>query len=366
MSFDLEVVTRLKPLADHFKDFFPSREDHYFTVDGPFQVEIDDLEEQVIASVLDPHWLTQISVPAAASKTDLKLAKQLAIHIAETYNGSVYDPQLDQVVWPRKTHRRFVAPTQEERIRLVGLDWYLPYVQSSPETAKLLLQTLRRLCPEALPTRFGTFEPLQHRMDQNGESFLSVWEEVSRVEYGDMFFWKSKSPFYGGHISFPDQREPSKVGAKRAIHMSIDIDGRALDTEPAWCETVVKLFGELARKLRAFYGLGYVQRNVIARRTILLDGKSEGSPTLPGGWWLGLPPAPTWLAWFGAGYRNALEESLNDRQSLNTPEGILLRLGDTPLDRDQLNGIFPVLPQSLFASWDGNQFQPAPVIPELE
>jgi hypothetical protein len=365
MSFDLEIVTRLKPLPEHFQEF-GSTQAYCFTVDGPFEVEVDDLEEQVIASVLDPHWLTQISVPAAASNSDLKLAGQLAKHIAVTCDGSVYDPQLDKVVWPRQSRRRFVAPAKEERIRLVGLDWYLPSVQSSRETAKVLLQTLRKTCPEALPTRFGTFEPLQHRMETNGESFVSVWEEVSRVEYGDMFFWKTKSPFYGGDISFPDQREPRLAGVKRAIHFSMSVDGRALDAEPAWRETVVRLFVELARRLRAFYGVGYVQRNVIARRSIFFDTQSEGSPTLPGRWWLGLPPTPTWLAWFGAGYRNALEASVKDRASLNTPEGILFRLGDAALDVDQLYGIFPPVPRSLFAQWDGNQFQPAQVIPELE
>lgn len=365
MSFDLQVVSRLKPLPKHFEDF-GSPQDNCFTIDGPFEVEIDDLEEKVIASVLDPQWLTQISVPAAASKLDLKIAKQLAKHIAETCSGAVYDPQLDKVVWPRWSHRRFVAPAQQERIRLVGLDWYLPAAQSSPDTAKLLLQTLRKICPEALPSRFGTFEPLQHRIDPEGESFVNVWEEVSSVEYGDMFFWKTKRPFFDGYVSFPDKREPRIIGEKRAIHLALSIDGRALDAEPAWCETVVKLFVELARKLRAFYGLGYVQRNIIAGRTIWFDGKGEGSPTLPGRGWLGLPPAPVWLAWFGAGYRNAVEASLNDRQSLKTQEGILLRLGDAPLDRDQLNGVFPRLPQSLFAVWDGNQFQPAPVIPALE
>jgi hypothetical protein len=350
MSYDLEVVTRLKPLAKHFEEFPSSSHEYCFLVDGPFVVELEDLDEQVIASVLDPQWLTQFSVPAACSDSDLKLAKQLAKHIADACHGSVYDPQLDKVIWPRQSRRRFVTPrkAREERIKLLNLDWYLPASQSSVDTAKLFLQILRKICPEALPRRFGTFEPFQHRLDAGDESFLSVWAEVSRDKTGDMFFWKAKKPFDSGYVCFPDQREPQIIGAKRPIHLSIDVDNRALEGNAAWCETVVNLFIEVARKLRAFYANGSVGRNVTVR----------------GRWWLGLPPAPTWLVWFGAGYRNALEASLEDRVSVNTPQGILLRHGAAPLDIDQLSGVFPSLPQSLFTEFDGSRA--ADVIPELE
>ena len=59
MSYDLEVVTRLKPLAKHFEEFPSSAEQYCFMIDGPFTVDAEDLDEQVIASVLDPQWLTQ-------------------------------------------------------------------------------------------------------------------------------------------------------------------------------------------------------------------------------------------------------------------------------------------------------------------
>ena len=63
----------------------------------------------------------------------------------------------------------------------------------------------------------------------------------------------------------------------------MDFDGRALHADAAWCETIVQLFVELARKLKAFYAIGYVQRNVIVRRSVWFDGQSEPSPTLWGG-----------------------------------------------------------------------------------
>ena len=391
MSFDLEIVTDLKPELSQVEEFFFSRNRFAvegklngdagnvliarkskdkahpcFTIDGPFQIEIEDLEEEVSAHVLDPHWLVQISVPAAAFEADRKIAKELARHIANTNRGSVYDPQSEKVIWPKQSYRHYVTTTQEERIRLVGLDWFLPASRGSTDTAKTLLVSLRKLCPEGLPTRFGTFEPLQHRLDADDESFLKMWEEVSEVEYGDSFFWNAKRPCFEGSVFFPDKRDKFKPSrAERSIHLSMDFDGRALHAHAGWCETIVRLFVELARALGSFYAIGYVQRNVIARRGIWFDGESEPSPTLRGRWWLGLPPNPVWLMWFGGGYARRLE-SLKADASTVTAEGMLFRQGSLPMDRDELIGTFPDLPAMLFAQIEDDEYLPAQEIPDLE
>ena len=140
MSFDLEIVTSLKPESSQVEEFFVSRESFAvegtldgeggnvfiakrskghdpscFTIDGPFRIDPEDVEEEVIAHVLDPHWLTQISVPASAIGADRKIANEFARHIANANRGSVYDPQSGKVVWPKQSHRRLVTATKEER-----------------------------------------------------------------------------------------------------------------------------------------------------------------------------------------------------------------------------------------------------------
>jgi hypothetical protein len=290
----------------------------------------------------------------------------LAGYIADTWQGAVYDPQEDKVIWPKRRQQRYVAPVEEQRIRLVGVEWFLPMSQSSSNTPRTLLNSLRRICPEALPTRFGTCEPPQHRLETDEELFIGTWESANAVEWGDSFFWRSKSPCYGGHICFPDRRDQYKPeGAERAVHLSMNLDGRALTADSRWCETVVSLTLELARKLKAFYALGYVQRNVIARRGIWFDGKSEPSPTLPGKWWLGLPQRPAWLVWFGAGYAEVLQANLEHMASAITPDGMLLRFGQKPMDSDELTGVFPLLPRFLIAREEGETHKPAQEIPRL-
>lgn len=388
MSFDLEIITTAKFDSTQLETFFASHQvfqpvgslgeksnvlvmrntatkaNPSFTIDGPFQVEPDDLAEEIVARTLHPQWLVQISVPASATKLDLKIASELSRFIADCCQGSVYDPQEGKVVWPRVKGSRYSMPSKEERIRLVTLRWFLPVSQRSSATASLMLQILRRTCPEALPTRFGTFEPLQNRLESgDDEPFLRMWDECRAVEYGDMFFWKAKSPFYGGHVSFPDFRDKFRPpSVERAIEISLSIDGRAIHADNRWCETVVTLFGAIASRLRAFFGMGYVQRDVIARRSIFLDGKSENSPTLGGKWWLGLPPTPTWLAWFGVGYAREVESSVSGFAPMITSDGILLRMGNDPMDRDQLAGLFPILPSDLIAQKQRDPINPASTI----
>ena len=214
---------------------------------------------------------------------------------------------------------------------------------------------------------FGTFEPLQHRLGSNDdEPFIELWKELSGVQWGDSFFWRAKSPCFGGHLSFPDQRDQYKPErAERALHLSMDFDGRALRADARWCETTVRLFSEVAESLRAFYAVGYVQRNVIAGRSIWFDGKSE-SVTLSGRWWLGLPPTPAWLAWFGAGYAQELRDHLSSVASTIKQDGIFLRLGAQPMDCDELKGVFPRSPDSLLAEQEGENHKPARKIPRLE
>jgi len=122
MSFDLEVVTTRRIEFSQLANFVAtlagfqvtgtlgneanvlvtrqtaSKTHSSFTVDGPFKVELDDLTDEIVAATLDPKWLVQISAPASATKTDLKAAKDMARFIAESCQGSVFDPQSGRVI----------------------------------------------------------------------------------------------------------------------------------------------------------------------------------------------------------------------------------------------------------------------------
>lgn len=395
MSYDLEIALSRKPTFENIAEFVSSQKgieasgrleggkgnvivrrtgkvkaSPGFTVDGPFQIEEEDLPDELMAFVLAPRWLIQVSVPAASNDKDLSTALALGRALAKVCDGAVYDPQEDKVVFPKGTPKRYKAPAEEQRIRLVNCEWYLPPARFEVTTASELLRLIRRLCPEAAPTRFGQYEPLQHRIEKgNDQPFLDSWKEAAAVDIGDSFFWKAKSPCYGGSVFFPDWRnEDRPKGVARRINLSMDFDGRALHGDSRWTETVIALFLELSRKLQAYYAATYVQREVIAKRGIWLDGRSEDI-SLPGGqWWTGLPPIPTWLSWFGKPYHSLVKGVSGGFQEY--PEGLFLRLGSEPMDRDQLTGKFPPIPKELQTVVEGSPregrvFKPASVMPEI-
>jgi hypothetical protein len=375
MSYDFEIATHKKPNQSHLQEFVSKRNDlelvgsleskernvvvnrkkatsleFLCNIGGPFLVEEEDVHEPLLAAVLAPRWLIQISLSKFAPKTEFAMVKAICRHIAERCQGAVFDPQLNAVIWPRGKSRRYIAPSAKERIRLVTLTWFLPRSQEEIGTSKSFLEIIDRFCPEARPVRFGTFEPFQERLDpKDDKSFLDFWQQVSKQEHGDILFFKSRAPCFGGSIFFPDKRtKPKNVG--RAIRIELDFDGRALHSDSRWSETVILLFREMSKKLGAFYGSGHVERNVIAARNKLwFDNNSEDSPFPKGRWWFGLPPGPTWLAWFGGPYKIELKQFLKEQSTEIMDEGLFLCLGAEPMDVDQLEGIFPSLPSRFLA-----------------
>ncbi|MHC5059290.1 MAG: hypothetical protein ACYTKD_31945 [Planctomycetota bacterium] len=169
------------------------------------------------------------------------------------------------------------------------------------------------------------------------------------------------------------------------MKIQVSLDGRALDADRRWRDAAVSVFLGVARKLGAFYAGAIVERDVIARRGLWYDGRSENL-SLGGPWWCGLPETHTWLAWFGKPYRPYVGSDLPDPASPQTlphsrgspaitkdfKKGLLLQVGKEPRDTDQLRGAFPRIPAELLAregASDGlggtMRTTPAEVIPHL-
>lgn len=386
MSTDFEIITYQKPQQSHVEEHISEYKNFdlqgtlgsakgnilvtrtlkagrvpSFTIDGPFQIDETDVPEEILPAILCPRWLTQISLPMTARKEEISFAKSLACHIAKSCQGIVYDPQAEIVLWPKGAKKRYWSSQKEERIRLVKLEWFLPATMACPRAAELLLSTLANLCPESLPKRFGSFEPFQGKFDANDtKPFLDTWRVLSKGVSGNHLFWSAGPPCFGGSIFFPPLMENDKPsGAYSCIHISLSFDGRALHQDTRWCETIVNLFLKAAKALNAFYAAGYVLRNVIAKRSIWFDGKSEDSPMPRSKWWLGIPNVPTWLAWYGRPYKPLVEKAVGAAITQETTEGVFIRLGTEPMDRDQLKKIAPSLPSTFLVRYDSSAEDPA-------
>lgn len=328
MSYDLEIGAHAKPTYEQVEVWAAendltvergdedgsavisrpsSRADGYlFSVDGPFAAEPDDFAEEVAAACLAPRWMMTVAVPYSVPKRAIALGRSLARHLAETNEGAAYDPQEDSLIWPRGRKKRVSPRRTEEVTSRVTLQWFVASSrwEQAPAT---LLRLIRRRCPEALPARYGRWEPLQHRFDPaDPDAFVRF---VLDEEDGDGF-WFAARPSFGGSWSAPhaDRFVRPEDERLRIAQLEVDFDGRVLEQDTRWREAVVDLFAAAAAELGAFFAAAQVEPGWTVTTNNRLYSTIEtmqhgGEHFLRGMSWQGLPPVPMWLSWYGGPYR---------------------------------------------------------------
>ena len=380
MSYDLRIVTTREPETIAVTDFLAGRrkgsqfriDGHLqaasgnvviskdkrgesvpiFTIDGPMRVETEDVDDQLLGLVLAPQWLVEINIPSASTQAEFRMARSLAIQLAKTFQGAAYDPQEDEVVWPKRRPKLYKTPQVAESIDVVNLRWYLPYSKRDSKTARLFVETARKYFYECLPRRFGLFEPFQGKVeDEDFNGFYALWEEAAAAPYGDMLHFKCSAPCYGGSVSFSDPRDdmPRNIDAAKMVKLQIDIDGRAM-TDPARREAAVAFFQALARAAGSFHAIGYVEGGIETKgRTLYFTGNSETYPLPRHNRWLGIPAVPTWLTWYGHPYSEAVLSACDNHITDRFDEGFMIRASEEPLGIRSLPKDTPDIPSELRA-----------------
>ena len=323
-----------------------------FTLDGPFAVETEDVDDSILELVLSPKWLVEINIPSAASQAEFRLARLLGKQLAKLYQGVVHDAQANCVVWPKRRPKLYVTPQNEESIEVLNLCWYLPYSRRDTRTAKLFVDTVRKNLFECLPRRYGLFEPFQGKAEaENYDGFYALWDDAASAPYGDSLHFSSSAPCFGGHVSFSDPRDdvPRNLGAEKMVKVSVDIDGRALVDE-SWREAAVSLLCSFARVSCSFFAVGYIETGVgVKGRNLYFTGNSQRYPLPRHNRWLGLPSVPVWLTWFGYPYSDLVESADASKITNRFSEGFLWRSSEEALGIDALPEAPPEIPSELQA-----------------
>jgi hypothetical protein len=367
VSYDLQVFAKRQPKAVEFDAFLAThtgissegrfKRDGYVLlsatdgvhaeIDGPNRIEAEDLPDAANGAIGGSGWLVQISVKPS---TDATWPSDLAIHLARNADGVVYDPQEDRVTWPQGFQAR-TGSSAEERISEVELDWFTTRTPTDPEIPRTFLEIIRSLIPEALPKRYGGFEPLPFRFEGPAaeEDFTRRWVEEAEA-WPPMLFWTAARPCLGGSAFMSpslDRDPPPGVPISR---LSMRLDGRALARDPDLTERMVQLFTAEAIGLGCVYAAGSVHRDLLMKRgRESADYRTEAGPMPRANRWVGLPAGPTWLAWFGRPYADLVRSSVAQHITAETDGALFLRLGPEPMDSDQLAAAFPPLPLPLIA-----------------
>ncbi|GIF70052.1 hypothetical protein Ais01nite_80870 [Asanoa ishikariensis] len=319
---------------------------------GPDPAEADDFEEALAAACLAPRWMVEVTTTATAPKATIAMLRNLARHLAEHTDGAAFDTRQDGLIWPRGVRKSTVA-AGERQTSMLTLDWFVAPSRWA-RAAGELVDLLARLCPEALPTRYGEWEPPPHRFDR---------EPFTRAVLDTELLWRATRPCFGGSA------HPPHDGGRPVGRITLNFDGGLIRADDRWRDVVVDLFTAGARRFGAFFAAAQdepgqvVSRNSIWSTTGFLSQRAEH--ILRGRDWQGLPPVPMWLSWYGDPYASLVSPGL-------------VRLSEDPRSRADLPEVVPPAEPTYrhrppFVDAHGSTvFEPAqpedraPHIPELE
>jgi hypothetical protein len=303
-------------------------EQHLCSIDGPLLAEAEDVPDEVASALLGCHWTFQISMASSLPARAVKIVDEIARKLAESGQGVVYDPQADQIVWPSnlKKLREVRAQERSEHAGRLELEWLWTRRLTSKD-ARSVLDIFRRDLPEAVPVRFGTYEPMQGRLERDGEdAFAELWDGVHSP------FWKGTRPFDYGYVCLRrgwgsalsaeerDAMRPLLGGEKAPEVDAVKLQFRTeVIDDPRWLGAIRSLFERVCDEYSPFFAAAY-----------LSPDRNAEMVALCGRWWLGVPSADFWLLYVGQVYELFLPPAAPGAAS--TGHGVLVTLAGKPDD----------------------------------
>jgi hypothetical protein len=246
--------------------------------------------------------------------------------------GAVLDQQTGQV-WAGGTLRSAPA-VKRGTVDVVELRWYVRADGRGEPAARTWLDLARQHLPEAMPRRFGSYEPLSMKLEVDGpEAFVrSVAAETMSV------YFTASGPCIEGSMS--GGASSWDVGSH-----SLSVHREAL-RDPSCRAALQRVFVGFAAATGAVYASAEVVRGLDrSGRSIGYGSQTERTTYLAGrGEWAGLPPYPVWWSWFGPEYTPLVVDHLAADQVVRMGSAVFHPRSAEPLDRAELSAALPGSP----------------------
>jgi hypothetical protein len=197
------------------------------------------------------------------------------------------------------------------------------------ETATAWTSLARKRLPEALPRRYGTYEPMTQKLDIDGEQ---AFIDFVRDADGTVYF-NGRQPVQGGHMDAGPQRGNASAHGLTLLAPALG--------NPRWRAALRGLFIDFALAVDAIVATAEVVRGVHwSGRSLGYSGDTERTAHLAWkNFWQGLPPYPVWWTWFGPDYVNVVIEHLPRDQVESFGSGLFHCHSDVPADRNALTDL---------------------------
>jgi len=304
VSYDLRIWTTLQPkpgeLAGAWEAPRAVAEGRGWLVNASAaaQVAAEDIPEEIAHALPGIAYLIELNLepfdaPALAHTQLRKIAKQ----IATACHGVIEDPQAESMTLGTRVRRLAPLGRSDEATLLKMGFWYESGPMTSAEAAGDLLDLLSRYLPEAVPARYGEFEPPQFRLDRDGRTALT---KFMRQHWHEMAVYYPSPPVAHVQISHPEKIGPSPHGY-RSGHVAIDVDLDALQ-QPGWRVALTRAWRELVRFVQPLYAdVRHLQRYTRARGRYWIRPTTEQHP-ICSWWWTGVPAGSVYAMAIGKPY----------------------------------------------------------------
>jgi hypothetical protein len=248
----------------------------------------EDVPLEVSRCLPGIEYLSELNLsPIDAPEVAQKFVLRTAIAIAKASHGVVFDPQNDTFTLPSGV-RRYVKPQPDENLSILALSWWFVDGPIADSSYSELLDVWSAELPEAMPRRYGLFEPPQHVYANEGrEHFLRFLTDNAK---GIGTVWYPSAPVFEVSLQLPSPIGASKRGF-RSGRLSIGIDVGSLK-QPGWQSSVRRMWNRVSTLIKPFYGDVRTLHGFRRHRGRLFVARDTMRHPVKGWWWPGIPPGP--------------------------------------------------------------------------
>jgi hypothetical protein len=258
------------------------------TIGTPQVVEPEDVPTGASEILPGLSTLAEISLePISAPKSAQSILMAAAQAVAEELAGVVEDPQEGTLKLPRGA-KRYLKPKREERFAALALSWwYLKSPLRSTSGVAELLAMLGKHVPEAVPRRYGLWEPPQHKTGDTGVDALAAFVSEHLDDCPVLY---ATRPVVGISVADCNGAVHPHLGF-RANCFGLKIEADVLGQQ-GWEEAVRNVWRAVSRFLKPFYGEARVLSDFLWRgATTGFDRRTAVDP-VRSWFWRGIPSHP--------------------------------------------------------------------------
>ena len=293
LSYDLRIYTVKKQNFDDLRmnmNYLTCNEGFIFPmnqsqilVSREIEIDDEDIPAHINCQLPGIRYLIECNLePFSCSKKKISELLKIAKQIAKNGHGFIENPQTDEIIFPSGI-KRVMEYEKTERFSIVELSWWFNYdLLDNLEILQKLLHEIEKTIPEALPRRYGSYEPPKEKYTSIDEFVVFLKNSID-----DSIVWYPSKPVIYVNLSIPKNVGPIYSGY-RFGYFSIEIDAVVLSM-PGWHTSINRLFRNASQILNPFYGDIRILNNFIRSRTgAWTDNDTENHPIVSW-WWNGIP-----------------------------------------------------------------------------